>query len=379
MKKILLSILALMLSAGLWAQEKITLTAADFTVTKDGDWTYDQTEKRVNVEFISVENPGPPADKVEIYYNNDKMVRPIEPGTYQVYIDIEETDIYAAVTGITSDAWKFDIIDREGAYSAINEAIAAAQNAINTVANDYENVQEVKALIDATDAQFEEIKNEAADAIESATDQNTIAAETESAINSIADIEASTKEGIGNAIANFKESVKNEIDNAATDAKYTINNTYHDVYQKYRTDAIADIDDAVTRAKTAIDNADSEEKVNNAKATAINIIDTRVSIVEDYNNKLQAAKKSAFNDIVQAAVDAEIAIEEAAGEGYETEPTIYSIVHKAILDIDNFEEVALSHIEELHEVIPVEEHKESSINQINNIPNSMFSHSVLTN
>ena len=86
-------------------EEKITLTAADFSVTKEGTWVYDGTKKEVKVEFINVEHAEPSKDIMTILYSKDEL---INAGTYQVSIDIKENDDYNAVT-ITSDDWKFTI------------------------------------------------------------------------------------------------------------------------------------------------------------------------------------------------------------------------------------------------------------------------------
>ena len=87
---------------------KITLTAADFTVTEDGDWTYDNTEKKVKVE-IRADYEMPEPSCMTIYYNNDPQVKPINAGTYQVYIDIKGDSRYNDVEGLTDDAWTFTI------------------------------------------------------------------------------------------------------------------------------------------------------------------------------------------------------------------------------------------------------------------------------
>ena len=89
-------------------EEKITLTVADFTVTEDGDWTYDNTEKKVKVE-IRADYEMPEPSCMTIYYNNDKSLQPKDAGTYQVYIDIKGDSRYNDVEGLTSEDWQFTI------------------------------------------------------------------------------------------------------------------------------------------------------------------------------------------------------------------------------------------------------------------------------
>ena len=347
--------------------EKITLSAADFTVTKDGDWTYDQTEKRINVEFISVENPGPPADKVEIYYNNDKTVKPIEPGTYQVYIDIRETDIYAAVTGITSDAWKFDIIDREGAIQAIKDKKEEARQAIDSEAGDFETVPIVQKVVEDAKVDFENVTITAINTINEATDQSTITTTKDNAISEIDKIEESAKTDIQTAIDDFKGSVKNEIDNAATDTKSKID--AFAVSDKVKYDAISEINKAVAEAEGTIDNANSKEQIDNAKNKALNEFSKQLAIVEASYAQLQATKESAIQKIEEVAADAVAAIDEAAGE-YASLQAIREIISSKKEEIVSRKGEASHFIGDATDMEKILEQKEEAIQHIENIKSS---------
>ena len=344
--------------------EKVTLTAADFTVTKEGDWVYDKTEKRVNVEFISVENPGPPADKVEIYYNNDKKVKPINPGTYQVYIDIEETDIYAAVTGITSEAWKFDIIDRKGAIQAIEDKKEEAVQAINSEAGDFETVPTVQKVVEDAKVDFEGVTITATNTINEATDQSTITTTKDDAISKIDEIEASAKTDIQTAIANFKESVKSEVDNAATDTKSKID--AFAVSEKVKDDAKSEIDNAVAEAEETIDNANSKEQIDNAKNNALNEINKQLAIVEASYAQLQVAKVAAIQKIEEVAADAEAAIDEAAGE-YASLQAIWVVISSKKEEIASRKGEASHFIGAATDMEEISQQKEEAIQHIENI------------
>ena len=345
-------------------EEKITLTAADFTVTKDGDWVYDKTEKRVNVE-LNPEYIKPSADKITIYYNNDLMVKqPINPGSYQVYIDIEEDNTYAAVTGITSDAWKFDIIDPEGAIQAIEKKKEEAMQAINSEAGDFETVPTVQKVVEVAKVDFEDVTITAINTINEATDQSTITTTKDDAISKIDEIEASAKTDIQTAIANFKESVKNEIDNAATDTKSKID--AFAVSDKVKYDAISEIDKAVAVAKETIDNANSQEQVNKAKQDALNEFSKQLAIVEASYAQLQAAKESAIQKIEEVATDAVAAIDEAAGE-YASLQAIWEIMSSKKEEIVSRKGEASHFIGDATDMEKILEQKEEAIQHIENI------------
>ena len=347
--------------------EKITLTVADFTVTKDGDWVYDKTEKRVNVE-LNPEYIMPSADKITIYYNNDKTLKqPINPGTYQVYIDIEETDIYAAVTGITSDAWKFDIIDRKGAIQAIEDKKEEAMQAINSEAGDFETVPTVQKIVEDAKVNFEDVTITATNTIKEATDQSTITTTKDNAISKIDKIEASAKTDIQTAIANFKESVITVTINAATDTKSKIDAFAVSDQVKY--DAISEIDKAVAVAKETIDNANSQEQVNKAKQDALNEISKQLENVEASYAQLQDAKESAIQKIEEVAADAVAAIDEAAGE-YASLQAIWEIISSKKEEIVSRKGEASHFIGDATDMEEISQQKEEAIQHIENIKSS---------
>ena len=346
--------------------EKITLTAEDFTVTKDGDWTYDQTEKRVKVG-ISEEYIIPESSNIDIYYNNDKTVKPIEPGTYQVYIDIRETDTYAAVTGITSDAWKFDIIDREGAKQAIEDKKEEAMQAINSEAGDFETVPTVQKVVEDAKVDFEDVTITAINTINEATDQSTITTTKDNAISKIDEIEESAKTNIQTAIANFKESVKSEVDNAATYTKSKID--VFAVSDKVKYDAISEIDKAVAEAEETIDNANSQEQVNKAKQDALNEISKQLENVEASDAQLQDAKVIAIQKIEEVAADAEAAIDEAAGD-YASLQAIWVVISSKKEEIASRKGEASHFIGDATDMDEISQQKEEAIQHIENIKSS---------
>ena len=366
MKKLLLVILALMLSAGLWAQEKITLTAEDFMVTPPENLVYDKTTKEAKVE-ISEEYIMPESSNMTIYYNNDKKVKPIDPGTYQVYIDIEETDTYAAVTGITSDAWKFDIIDPEGAIQAIKDKKKEAVQAINNEAGYFETVPIVQEVVEGAQVNFEEITITATNTIKEATDQSTITTTKDNAISKIDEIVASAKTNIQTAIAKFKESVKNEIDNAATATKSEID--AFPVSKKVKDDAKSEIDNAVAVAEETIDNANSKEQIDNAKKNALSKFSIQVAEVKAYYDQLQDDKVAAIQKIEEVAADAEAAIDEAAGK-YASLQAIWEIISSKKEEIASRKGEASHFIGVATDMEDISQQKEEAIQHIENIKSS---------
>ncbi|MCQ2068046.1 MAG: hypothetical protein MJY68_02940 [Bacteroidaceae bacterium] len=425
--------------------EKITLTAADFTVTKDGDWVYDKTEKGVNVE-LNPEYTMPPADKITIYYNNDKTVKPITPGTYQVYIDIEETDIYAAVTGITSEAWKFDItmptfveeglkfevtshdpktvkviandykdlsftIPATVSYSGNDYAVTAigenafagvgsqsnpadlllpadwkgvkpeatatlwyggyfvdyraatiayieaesdkAENSIAEAATDFVEIEDVKqAKADATYA-FEDTRAAAKNTINEAADMNAINNAKDDAIGAIRMATNAALAAIEAAIASFKEGTIAEIKNVATHNKNSI--LEYAVAHQVKETAINEIDKAVAEAEASINNADSEEQVNDAKNDALNKINQQLAYVQNYYNQLQAA----IAEIKYAANDAK---EEIDGLGVDE-----SAKSDAKAQIDNIAHTAEQTINEATSKDAIDNVKVQAITDIHNV------------
>lgn len=345
-----------------YAPNEITLTASDFTVTKDGDWTYDQTEKRVKVE-ISEEYIMPESSNIEIYYNNDPMVKPINPGTYQVYIDIEETDIYAAVTGITSDAWKFDIIDREGAIQAIKDKKEEAVQAINSEAGDFETVPTEK-VVEGAKVNLEDVTITATNTINEATDQSTITTTKDNAISEIDKIEASAKTDIQTAIAKFKKSEQNEIDNVATATKSEID--AFPVSEKVKDDAKSKIDQAVAEAEETIDNANSKEQIYNAKQDACSKFSKQLENVEASYAQLQDDKVVAIQKIEEVAADAEAAIDEAAGE-YASLQAIGEIISSKKEEIASGKSEASYFIGAATDMEEISQQKEEAIQHIEDI------------
>ena len=370
MKKILLVIIALTLSVGMWA-EKITLTAADFTVTQDGDWMYDKTEKRVNVE-LSPEYIKPSADVITIYYNNDRMVKPINPGTYQVYIDMTETDTYAAVTGITSETWKFTIIDPlpEIKEAAIKELEGKKEDAVDKIrkkAMGYELNEEVQRAKEQGNTNVKLAADAAKICIDNATDESTIQKEKENGLKAMEEEILKTLADIQNAIAGYKAGMKNKINGIAMNAKNTINALGVDQYT-VKDPAINEIDKAVAAAEASINNADSEEQVNNAMNTAQNNINQQLAYVQNYYNQLQAAKQAANVDVDKAAADAEVAINQAA-EGYGNIETVQHAVVSHQTQIKSLKDKAKSSINEETNLDGVGQLKENNIKQIQDLQN----------
>ena len=326
MKKILLVIIALTLSVGMWA-EKITLTAADFTVTQNGDWIYDKTEKRVNVE-LSPEYIKPSADVITIYYNNDRIVKPINPGTYQVYIDMTETDTYAAVTGITSETWKFTIIDPlpEIKEAAIKELEGKKEDAVDKIrkkAMGYELTAEVQWAIEQGNEKIMLAKEIAKSNINEATDESTIQTAKNNGLVAMEEETQKTLADIQDAIASYKEGMKNNINDIAMDAKNTINAL--GVYYTVKDQARNEIDKAVAEAEANITNATSQDDVNKVINNAQNKINQQLANVQAYYEKLQAAKQAALTDIDKVATDAKSKI-----DGFHIEESVKNDAKDAI-------------------------------------------------
>ncbi|MCQ2129465.1 MAG: DUF1542 domain-containing protein, partial [Bacteroidaceae bacterium] len=97
------------------------------------------------------------------------------------------------------------------------------------------------------------------------------------------------------------------------------------VYYTVKETAINEIDKAVATAKASIDNATSEDDVKEVIKTAQNKFNQQLANVQDYYNKLQAAKQAANVDVDNAAADAEVVINQAA-EGYGNIETVQHVV-----------------------------------------------------
>lgn len=106
----------------------------------------------------------------------------------------------------------------------------------------------------------------------------------------------------------IKEAAIAEINNVATNAKNTIDAL--GVYYTVRDEAKNEIDNAVATAEASINNATSEDDVKKAKNDALNEINKQLANVQDYYEKLQAAKQTAINDIQTAAATAKEEIDE---------------------------------------------------------------------
>ena len=332
MKKLLLVIIALTLSVGMWA-EKITLTAADFTVTQNGDWIYDKTEKRVNVE-LSPEYIKPSADVITIYYNNDKMVKPINPGTYQVYIDIEETDIYAAVTGITSEAWKFDITMPTFVEGGLKfEVTSLDPKTVKVIANDYDGHS---FTIPATVSYLEN------DYAVTAIGENAFA-------------------GVGTAAAPADLLLPADWEGTKPAATATL--WYGGYFVDYRAATIAYIEAESDKAENSIAEAATDfvgiEGVKQAKAKADAALanaqataDNTISVAADMS-AIANAKDAAINKI-RMATDAALAGIEAAIAGYKERMK------------NNINDIAENAKNTIHEYAVADQVKDLAINEIDN-------------
>ena len=168
------------------------------------------------------------------------------------------------------------------------------------------------------------------------------------------------------AIAGYKERMKNNINDNALTAKNTINAL--GVYYTVEDQAKNEIDKAVATAEANIDNATSEDDVKKAINDAQNQINQQLAYVQDYYNKLQAAKQAANVDVDKAAADAEVAINQAA-KGYGNIETVQHVVATYQTQLKSVKDKAQLEINKETNLDGVGQLKENTIQQIKNMQN----------
>ena len=253
---------------------------------------------------------------------------------------------------------------KEAAKNELEAKKKEADDRMNKKAEGYGQIAEVQQAKEQGNAKVMSAGDAAKTYIDHATNESTIQKEKENGLNAMEDETLNTLAGIQAAIAGYKASMKNNINDIAMNAKNTINEL--GVYYTVRDQAINKIDKAVAEAEASINNADSEEQVNNAMNTAQNNINQQLANVQDYYNQLQAAKESASAAIEQAAADAEVTINEAA-EGYGNIETVQHAVVTHQTQIKSLKDKAKSSINEETNLDGVGQLKENNIKQIQDL------------
>ncbi|MCQ2095017.1 MAG: hypothetical protein MJY81_08510 [Bacteroidaceae bacterium] len=202
---------------------------------------------------------------------------------------------------------------KKAAKNELEDKKKEANNSMNKKAEGYEQIEEVKQAKEQGNAKVMSAADAAKIYIDHATNESTIQKEKHNGLNAMEEETQKTLAGIQAAIAGYKERMKNNINDFAMNAKNTINAL--GVYYTVEDLAINEIDKAVAAAEANINNATSEDDVKKAINDAQNQINQQLAYVQDYYNKLQAAKQAANDDVDKAAADAEVAINQAA-EGY---------------------------------------------------------------
>ena len=202
---------------------------------------------------------------------------------------------------------------KKAAKNELEDKKKEANNRMNKKAEGYEQIEEVKQAKEQGNAKVMSAADAAKINIDHATNESTIHKEKQNGLNAMEDETQKTLAGIQAAIAGYKERMKNNINDNALNTKNTINAL--GVYYTVKDQTINEIDKAVAAAEASIDNATSEDDVKKAINDAQNQINQQLAYVQDYYNKLQAAKQAANDDVDKAAADAEVAINQAA-EGH---------------------------------------------------------------
>ena len=253
---------------------------------------------------------------------------------------------------------------KEAAKDELEKKKKEANNRMNHESMGYDQIAVVQQDKEQGNAKVMSAGDVAKIYIEDATNESTIQKEKENGLNAMEKETQNTLAGIQAAIAGYKEGMKNNINNTATNAKNTINAL--GVYYTVKDEAKNEIDKAVAAAEASINNADSEEQVNNAKNTAQNKINQQLTYVQNYYNQLQDAKQAANVDVDNAAADAEVAINQAAG-GYGNIETVHHVVVTYQTQIGSTKDKAKSSINEETNLDGVGQLKENNIKQIKDL------------
>ncbi|MCQ2324274.1 MAG: hypothetical protein MJZ53_05430 [Paludibacteraceae bacterium] len=290
----------------------------------------------------------------------------IDVTIYEQGNPVIEGKIYDLTKGNVETAFGTDPLPpiKKAAKNELEDKKKEANNSMNKKAEGYEQIEEVKQAKEQGNAKVMSAADAAKIYIDHATNESTIQKEKHNGLNAMEEETQKTLAGIQAAIAGYKESMKNNINDIAKDAKDTINAL--GVYNTVKDDAINEIDKAVAAAETSINNATSEDGVKKAKNDAQNNINTQLATVQDYYNKLQAAKVVAIQVVEEAAADAEVAINHAA-EGYGNIETVQHAVVTSQTQISSVKDKAKSSINEETNVDGVGQKKENNIKQIKDL------------
>ena len=255
---------------------------------------------------------------------------------------------------------------REAAKKELEDKQKDANKRMSKEAMGYELIEEVQWAREQGNEKVMLAADAAKIYIDHATNESTIQKEKDNGLKAMEEETQKTLAGIQAAIAGYKERMKNNINDIAMNAKNTINAL--GVYSTVEDQARSEIDKAVAVAETSITNATSEDDVNKAINNARNIINQQLASVQDYYNKLQAAKQAANVDVDKAAADAEVAINEAA-EGYGNIETVQHVVVTYQTQLRSVKDKAQLSINAETNLDGVGQLKENTIQQIKNMQN----------
>ncbi|MCQ2075615.1 MAG: hypothetical protein MJZ20_01070 [Bacteroidaceae bacterium] len=292
----------------------------------------------------------------------------IDVTIYEQGNPVIEGKIYDLSKGNVETAFGTDPLPpfKEAAKNELEDKKTEVNHRMNQEAMGYEQVEEVQRAKDQGNEKVMSVADEAKIYIDHATNESTIQKEKNNGLNAMEEETQKTLAGIQAAIAGYKERMKNNINDNALTAKNTINAL--GVYYTVKDQAINEIDKAVATAEANIDNATSEDDVKKAINDAQNQINQQLAYVQDYYNKLQAAKQAANDDVDKAAADAEAAINQAA-EGYGNIETVQHDVVTFQTQLKSVKDKAQLEINKETNLDGVGQLKENTIQQIKNMQN----------
>ena len=242
---------------------------------------------------------------------------------------------------------------RTTTIAAVKAESDEAENSIEEAATGFVDIEDVKqAKADANSA-LTNAQATADNTISAAVDMIAIKNAKDAAISAIHMATAEALVAIQAAIASFKEGTIAEIKNVATHNKNSI--LEYAVAHQVKETARNEIDNAVAEAEASINNADSEEQVNDAKNDALNKINQQLANVQNYYNQLQAA-------IAEIKVAANDAKEEIDGLGVDD-----NAKNDAKAEIDNIAHTAEQTINEATSKDAIDNAKTQAIAKIQDV------------
>ena len=292
----------------------------------------------------------------------------IDVTIYEQGNPVIEGKIYDLSKGNVETAFGTDPLPpfKKAAKNVLEEKKTETNHRMNQEAMGYEQIAEVQRAKDQGNTKVMLAADAAKIYIDHSTNESTIQKEKHNGLNAMEEETQKTLAGIQAAIAGYKEGMKNNINDNALTAKNTINAL--GVYYTVKDQAINEIDKAVATAEANIDNATSEDDVKKAINDAQNQINQQLAYVQDYYNKLQAAKQAANDDVDKAAADAEVAINQAA-KGYGNIETVQHVVATYQTQLKSVKDKAQLEINKETNLDGVGQLKENTIQQIKNMQN----------